>query len=42
MGSKSIGTGAAKDMLAKIVVKAVTQVAEKKDGKYVVPRTHQD
>ncbi len=36
MGSKSIGTGPAKDMLAKIVVKAVTQVAEKKDGKYVV------
>jgi len=36
MGSKSIGSGSNKDSLAKLVVTAVTQVAEKKDGKYSV------
>lgn len=36
MGSKTVGVGDSKDTLAKLVVKAVTQVAEKKDGKYVV------
>ncbi len=33
MGSKTIGAGSAKDFLAKLVVRAVKQVAEKKDGK---------
>ncbi len=32
MGSKTIGVGRGKDALAKLVVSAVTQVAEKKDG----------
>jgi len=36
MGSKSIGVGSTKEYLAKIVVKAIKQVAEKKDGKYVI------
>ncbi|MCX8174876.1 MAG: TCP-1/cpn60 chaperonin family protein [Candidatus Micrarchaeota archaeon] len=37
MGSKSIGVGSSKDNLAKLVVSAVTQVAEKRaDGKYFV------
>ena len=36
MGSKTIGVGSAKDYLAELVVKAVKQVAEKKDGKVVV------
>ena len=36
MGSKSIGVGASKGNLAKLVVKAVTQVAEKKGETYVV------
>lgn len=36
MGSKSVGTGDTKDFLAKLVVQAVTQVAEKKDDKYVI------
>jgi len=36
MGSKSVGVGTQKDFLADLVVNAVTQVAEKKDGKYVV------
>ncbi len=36
MGSKTVGVGSSKDLLAKIVVKAVTQVAEEKDGKTVV------
>ncbi|MFH0818263.1 MAG: thermosome subunit beta [Candidatus Micrarchaeota archaeon] len=36
MGSKTVGVGSSKDFLAKIVVKAVTQVAEEKDGKTVV------
>jgi archaeal chaperonin len=36
MGSKSIGVGTNKDALAKLVVTAVTQVAEKKGDGYVV------
>jgi archaeal chaperonin len=36
MGSKTVGVGSSKDFLAKIVVKAVTQVAEEKDGKMTV------
>ena len=36
MGSKSIGVGASKDTLAKLVVKAVTQVADKHGDTYVV------
>ena len=36
MGSKSIGVGASKDTLAKLVVKAVTQVVEKRGDTYVV------
>lgn len=36
MGSKTVGVGTAKDALAKLVVKAVRQVAEKKDGKVVI------
>ncbi|MFA6328061.1 MAG: thermosome subunit beta [Candidatus Micrarchaeia archaeon] len=36
MGSKSIGVGASKDTLAKLVVKAVTQVAEKRGDVYFV------
>ncbi|MCX8163550.1 MAG: TCP-1/cpn60 chaperonin family protein [Candidatus Micrarchaeota archaeon] len=36
MGSKSIGVGNTKEYLAKLIVKAIKQVAEKKDGKYVI------
>ncbi|MEM2963402.1 MAG: thermosome subunit beta [Candidatus Anstonellales archaeon] len=36
MGSKAIGAGDAKKELAKLVVKAVTRVAELKNGKYVI------
>ncbi|MEM3408177.1 MAG: thermosome subunit beta [Candidatus Micrarchaeia archaeon] len=36
MGSKSVGVGESKDRLAKIVVDAVTQVAEQKDGKLII------
>jgi len=36
MGSKTVGVGGAKDKLAKIVVSAVRQVAEKKDGRIKV------
>lgn len=36
MGSKTVGFGKAKDVLGKLVVSAVRQVAEKKDGKVVV------
>jgi thermosome len=36
MGSKSIGVGVSKDKLAKLVVAAVAQVAEKKGDSYVV------
>jgi len=36
MGSKTVGFGKAKDKLGKLVVSAVRQVAEKKDGKVVI------
>ncbi|MFN3910031.1 MAG: thermosome subunit beta [Candidatus Anstonellaceae archaeon] len=36
MGSKAIGVGSTKAYLADLVVKAIKQVAEKKDGKYVI------
>jgi len=36
MGSKTVGWGKAKDRLGKLVVNAVKQVAERKDGKVVV------
>ena len=36
MGSKTVGVGSSKDFLAKIVVKAVTQVSDQVDGKTVV------
>jgi len=36
MGSKSVGSGESKVILAKLVVQAVTQVAEKKGDKYVI------
>jgi len=36
MGSKTVGFGKAKDRLAKLVVSAVRQVAERKDGKVVI------
>lgn len=38
MGSKTVGAGYAKDFLADIVVKAISQVAEKRDGKIVVDK----
>lgn len=40
MGSKSTGTGGAKDFLAEIVVKAITQVAEERDGKLYVDKDY--
>jgi len=40
MGSKTVGTGNAKDYLAQLVVSAVTQVAEKKDGKMVIDKDY--
>ena len=40
MGSKTVASGTAKDVLAKLVVDAVTQVAEKKDGKYTVDKDY--
>lgn len=40
MGSKTVASGAAKDTLAKLVVDAVTQVAEKKDGKYTIDKEY--
>ncbi|MDO8339835.1 MAG: thermosome subunit beta [Candidatus Burarchaeum sp.] len=36
MGSKSVGAGSSKEHLAKLVVKAIKQVAEKTDGKVSV------
>ena len=36
MGSKSVGVGDSKEKLAEMVVRAVTQVAEQKGGKYFV------
>ncbi|MEW5955628.1 MAG: thermosome subunit beta, partial [Candidatus Micrarchaeota archaeon] len=40
MGSKTVGSGNAKDYLAQLVVNAVTQVAEKKDGKIVIDKDY--
>ena len=40
MGSKTVTAGAGKDLLSKLVVDAVTQVAEKKDGKYVIDKDY--
>ncbi|MBI5229432.1 TCP-1/cpn60 chaperonin family protein [Candidatus Micrarchaeota archaeon] len=40
MGSKTVGAGAVKDLLAKIVIKAVTQVAQQADGKYVIDKDY--
>ncbi|MFH1447930.1 MAG: thermosome subunit beta [Candidatus Micrarchaeota archaeon] len=36
MGSKSVGVGSSKDILARLVVKAVIQVAEEEDGKVTI------
>jgi thermosome len=36
MGSKSVAVGKSKDKLARIVVNAIKQVAEQRDGKYIV------
>jgi len=38
MGSKTTGAGDVKDILAKIVVKAVTQVANERDGKMIIDK----
>jgi len=38
MGSKTTGAGDVKDILAKIVVKAVTQVADERDGKMTIDK----
>ncbi|MFH0971444.1 MAG: thermosome subunit beta [Candidatus Micrarchaeota archaeon] len=40
MGSKTIGVGATKNQLAKLVVSAVTQVAELKDGKITIDKDY--
>lgn len=40
MGSKTIGGGTTKDLLAKIVVDAVTSVAEQRDGKTVIDKDY--
>ena len=40
MGSKTVASGDAKDMLSKLVVDAVTQVAEKRDGKFSVDKDY--
>ncbi len=40
MGSKTIGVGATKNQLAKLVVSAVTQVAELKDGKMTIDKDY--
>ncbi|OIO24669.1 thermosome subunit [Candidatus Micrarchaeota archaeon CG1_02_51_15] len=40
MGSKTIGTGSAKDYLAKLVVSAVTQVVEQRDGKTLIDKDY--
>ena len=36
MGSKSVAVGESKDKLASVVVNAIKQVAEKRDGRYVI------
>lgn len=40
MGSKTVGIGGGKDYLAKLVVQAVTQVAEHKDGKLYIDKDY--
>ncbi|MGC9113909.1 MAG: thermosome subunit beta [Candidatus Micrarchaeia archaeon] len=40
MASKTVGAGAGKDHLASLVVKAVTQVAEKRDGKNFIDKDY--
>ncbi len=40
MGSKTVGAGTNKDTLAELVVQAVTQVAEKKDGKVTIDKDY--
>ncbi|MBI5176936.1 TCP-1/cpn60 chaperonin family protein [Candidatus Micrarchaeota archaeon] len=40
MGSKTIGAGGSKDVLADLVVNAVTQVAERKDGKVTIDKDY--
>ncbi|MFH1258050.1 MAG: thermosome subunit beta [Candidatus Micrarchaeota archaeon] len=40
MGSKTIGAGATKNSLAKLVVSAVTQVSETKDGKIIIDKDY--
>ncbi|MFH1106385.1 MAG: thermosome subunit beta [Candidatus Micrarchaeota archaeon] len=40
MGSKTVGSGGAKDVLAKLVVSAVTQVAEVRDGKIKIDKDY--
>src|SRR3989338_4702916 len=40
MGSKTIGAGNSKDILAEMVVNAVTQVAEKRDKGYLVDKDY--
>ncbi len=40
MGSKTIGVGTGKDVLAKLVVQAVTQVAEQRGGKTIIDKDY--
>lgn len=40
MGSKTVGAGDNKDKLAELVVSAVTQIAEKKDGKMTIEKDY--
>ncbi len=40
MGSKTVGVGTGKDVLAKLVVQAVTQVAEQHDGKTTIDKDY--
>lgn len=40
MGSKTIGVGATKNVLSKLVVQAVTQVGELKDGKMTIDKDY--
>ncbi len=40
MGSKTVASGASKDFLAKMVVDAVTQVADKADNKYTINKDY--
>ncbi len=40
MGSKTVGAGDNKEKLAELVVSAVTQIAEKKDGKVIIEKDY--